>query len=350
MRILKRIIALAAAALLSLTVLSSCNNKEPITPAKKDNIEKHERENGIVCWGSSLAYGAYGEDKSIVNTIENHMMSDENYIPIVNMGVPRETSQTVMARAGAVDIVVSKKFTVPAGIEPVEITFTAKDKSKISPLRYGTSCDGGMTNVTIAGLKGTLSVARDSAQRNEPKYYFTRNVEGEEIEIKKGDRIISESMTEYKSYIPIVCIGDCGEWEDIKDLIKQQQKIIDTCENKDKFIIIGLFSAPVDIDPEMSEKEALAAQKKANEAFDKAMGKQWGDHYVNIREYLCSDEAIEKAKAQEIEITDQDMSNVKNKIVPDIFKYDADNLNGYAYDIIGDIVYDKLVELGYLFH
>ena len=57
-----------------------------------------------------------------------------------------------------------------------------------------------------------------------------------------------------------------------------------------------------------------------------------------------------KAKAQEIEITDQDMNNVKNKIVPDIFKYDADNLNGYAYDIIGDIVYDKLVELGYLFH
>lgn len=44
------------------------------------------------------------------------------------------------------------------------------------------------------------------------------------------------------------------------------------------------------------------------------------------------------------------MNNIKNKIVPDAFKYDMDNLNSYAYDIIGDIVYDKLVELGYLYH
>ncbi|MDE6148729.1 MAG: hypothetical protein K2F81_01355 [Ruminococcus sp.] len=350
MKIFKRIIALAAAAALSVTVLSSCNNREPITPSKKDNIEKHERENGLVCWGSSLAYGAYGNDMSIVNSIKDHMMTDECYIPIVNMGVPRETSKTVMARAGAVDIVVSKKITVPEGLEPVEITFAAKDKSKISPLRFGTDCDGGMSNVTIAGIEGILSVARDSAQRTEPKYYFTRKTEGEEIVIKKGERIISESMTEYTNYIPIVCIGDYGEWEKTSDLIKQQQAIIDTCENKDKFIIVGLFSAPIEIDSEMSDKEILAAQKKANEAFDKAMTKKWGEHYVNIREYLCSDEAVEKAKAQDVEFTDKDMSNIKNKIVPDSFKYDIDNLNGYAYDIIGDIVYDKLVELGYLYN
>ena len=79
-------------------------------------------------------------------------------------------------------------------------------------------------------------------------------------------------MTEYKSYIPIVCIGDCGEWEDIKDLIKQQQKIIDTCENKDKFIIIGLFSAPVDIDPEMSEKRGFGCTEKGKRSF---LIKQW---------------------------------------------------------------------------
>lgn len=350
MKFLKRIIAFASAAALSMTVLSSCNNKAPVTPSKKDNIEKHERENGIVCWGSSLAYGAYGDDKSMVNTIENHMMSDECYIPIVNMGVPRESSKTVMARAGAIDIVVSKKFTVPESTEPVEITFEAKDKSKISPLRYGTQCDGGMTNVTISGLEGTLSVARDSAQRTEPKYYFTRNTEGDETVIKKGAQIISESMTDYTSYIPIVCIGDCGEWEKTGDLIKQQQAIINTCDNKDKYVVVGLFSAPAETNSDMSDKEILNAQKKANEAFDKAMSKKWGKHYVNIREYLCSDEAVKKAKEQGVEFSKKDMNNIKNKIVPDAFKYDMDNLNSYAYDIIGDIVYDKLVELGYLYH
>lgn len=352
MRILKRIVAFAAASVLSVTVLSSCNNRAPITINKKDDTTKTERQTGLVCWGGSMAYGAYGDSNSFMKTLEDHMMTDECYIPSVNLGVPKESIATIMTRAGVIKMQVAKKFTVPKGIEKVEITFKAEDDSQIAPLRYGTACDGGMSNVTIGGIDGILSVAEDSAQLDEPKYYFTRNKEGEEVEIKKGEQIISESMTDYTDYIPIVCIGDSSDWSSIKELIKYQQAIIDAhSPAKDgKYLVVGLFSMPLEKNDELTDKENLLRYKEANEKFDKAMEKQWGDHYVNVREYLCSDEAIEKAKTLGAEFTKKDNQSIKYKVVPDAFKYDNYNLNGYAYNIIGDIVYDKLVELGYLYH
>lgn len=347
MKIFKKLIFVVLAAALSVTALSSCNNREPIELDKKDDIVEKQREPGLVCWGGSITYGAYGNSNSYIKTVEDHMMTDECYIPIVNMGVPGESTKTVMARAGALKIV-TNAFTIPKNIEPVEISFTAEDKSLITPLRYGTACDGGMTNVTIGGVEGTLAVNSDTAQMEEPTYTFTRKVEGEEIKIKKGEQLISESMTEYVDYIPVVCIGEHGGWKDLNELIKQQQAIINTSKNKDKYLVLGIFQAPATTNNKMTAKQKLQAMVKANEDFDKAMEKQWGDHYVNIREYLCSDKAIERAEELGIKLNEKDLNYIKNKIVPDSFKYDPDNLNGSAYDIIGDIVYEKLVELGYL--
>lgn len=348
MKILKRIIVLAAAVTLSMSVLSSCNNREPVTLTKKENPEKIQRENGIVCWGSSIGFSTYGN--SYVKTVEDHMMTDECYIPIVNMSVPKESTKTVMARAGIIKILVNKAFVLPEGIEPVEITFKAEDDSDIFPLRYGTACDGGMTDVTIAGIKGTLSVARDSAQLDQPKYYFTRKVEGKKIKINKGEQIISESMTSYSEYIPVIGMGESGEWTKLSELVQQQQAIINTCDNKDKYVILGMFSVPLEEDKTLTDEEQLKRQMKANEDFDKYMKKKWGEHYISVREYLCSEKAVEKAKAKDIKFDKKDLANIKRKIVPDALKYDNNSLHAVAYEIIGDAVYDKLVELGYLYH
>ncbi|MBQ9375564.1 MAG: hypothetical protein IJU04_04405, partial [Ruminococcus sp.] len=267
-----------------------------------------------------------------------------------NMSVPKESTKTILARAGLNKILVAKDVKLPAGLAAAEITFVAADKSKIFPLRFGTACDGGMTDVTIAGIRGTLSIERDTAQLDRPKYYFTRKSEGKEVTIKKGEQIIGEKMDSFKDYIPIISMGEYGEWTNAADLIKQQQMLINRAEDKDKFVIMGMVSVPIEEDTNLTDEENEVRQRKANAALDKVMAKKWGKHYINIREALCSKEVIEKAKKKGIKFDKIDLANIKKKIVPDAFRYDKENLNANAYDIIGDIVYDKLVELGYLYH
>lgn len=353
----KKITAVISAAVLSATAFCSCSlsfhsSKTPVTIEKKQ-VEKVERLPGIVCWGSSMAYGAYGEGSSILNSVESHMMADECYIPVARMGVPYESNYTVLSRAGADEIYV-KEFIIPETTERVEIKMYTADGNSIFPLRYGTKCDGGMSNVTIAGVEGTLSIDPNSISFEKPIYYFTRNEEGEEVKIKDGEKLISSSMTDYRDYIPVICIGDNGGWKNFKELIAQQQKLINTSTNNDKFIIVGLFSVPLTEEQlnsvEGDEKAKAELIRKNNENYDKLMKKQWGDHYVNAREYLCSNVALEKMEKLELEITTEDKVNMSKGIVPDILRYDPDNLNKYAYDLVGDAVYQRMVELGYLYN
>lgn len=351
MKLLKRFFTLAVTAALSLTALGSCANNEETASFEKKQSSKVERLPGIVCWGSSIMYGSYGKGKSIEKTIESHMMSDECYIPIVNLGVPRESTQTIMARAGATKVTVDE-FTIPKGIEAVDVTFMTSDKSKILPLKYNQRCDGGMRNVTIGGVEGVLEMDDETSSFEDPLYTFTRKDVGEEVKIKKGTQIISESMTEYKDYIPVICMGESGLWDnDPKKLIQQQQAVLNTSNNKDKFVIIGLFSSPMqetDLDLEEDEQKELVL--KRSKQLDKALQEHWGDHYVNIRELLCSDTALKKLEKAGVEVSDEDKADMAKGIVPKVLKTDQYYLNGYAYDIIGDAVYEKLVKLGYLYH
>ena len=357
MKNFKRLLALVSATVMTATVLSSCSldflKKEgPVTLEKKPTV-KVERLPGIAVWGGSMAYGAYGGGSSIVRTVENHMMADECYIPIANMAVPQETTSTIMARAGAIDIMV-KEFTIPENIEQVEVKIYASDDSVIAPLRYGTRWDGGMTNVTIAGVEGALSIDENTMSFENPIYYFTRSDEGEAVDVKEGERVISDSMTEYIDYIPVVSMGDHGGWNSFDELIEQQQAVIDSSSNNDKFVIIGLFSVPLteeQLETVKDDEKAKADLIKANnEEFDKVMKEKWGEHYVNAREYLCSNVALEKMQNADVEITIQDKVDMSNGVVPGALKHDANTLNGYGYDIVGDAVYQKLVDLGYLYN
>ena len=356
MKNLRRIIALMSATVVTATVLGSCSlrsisDRETVSIEKKQ-VEKVERLPGIAIWGGSMAYGAYGEGTTITKSVENHMMSDECYIPIANMAVPLESTKTVMSRAGAIDIY-TEAFTIPATIEKVQIKIYSADGSDVFPLRYSTRWDGGMTDISIAGIEGSLTIDENSISFEKPIYYFTRSKEGEEVKVEKGEKIISKSMTDYVDYIPVVCIGDNGGWESFDELIEQQQAIIDTSTNSDKYVVVGLFTVPLteeQLKSVSNDEEKAELIKKNNENYDKIMKEKWGDHYVNAREYLCSNVALEKLENQEVEVSDEDKVNMSKGIVPDVLRYDPNNLNSYGYDIVGDALYQKLVDLGYLYN
>lgn len=354
----KKIIAFASALVMSFSILSSCstNNYADPQPIKQLESNKVERLPGIAIWGSSMAYGYYGRGSTILSSIDNNMMENECSIPVANMGVPKESNYTVLARAGATKMLVNS-FTIPEGIEKVEIKLYGEDKKNIIPLRWGTEWDGGMSNVTIAGIEGTLSIDSNTATFEKPTYFFTRSQEGKKVKIKKGEQIISTSMNENKDYVPVICMGDDGGWKSFDELIKQQQALLDTFKDKDKFIILGLFTVPLTEKQEKSlpdddenGKARAKLVKKNNEAYDKAMKKKWGEHYVSSREYLCSNVALDYLEKNEVDYKNVDKVNMSNGVVPEVLKYDPNLLNGRGYELAGEAVFKKMVELGYLYN
>ena len=360
---IRRIISLAAAAAVALS-MSSCSlsslkpdrSKASVTIAKKEKTTP-DRLPGVVIWGGSMAYGAFGENSSIMKTLEGHMMSDECSIPVANMGVPYETDYTILGRAGATKIL-TEAFTIPEDFERVEVEIYSADGNDIFPLKYGTQCDGGMTEVTIAGVEGTLSIDMNSAQFEDPIYYFTRSDEGEEVDVKKGEQVISTSMTSYTDYVPVICMGENLGWKTFGELVKQHQAIINTAADKEKYVVIGLYSVPLTEEQEKTvegDEERAELIRQNNEKYDAIMTKFFGDHYISAREYLCSNVALERLERMEMEdanfgITTEDRVNMANGVVPEVFMRNPDALNHIGYELIGDALYKKMVELGYLYN
>lgn len=81
--------------------------------------------------------------------------------------------------------------------------------------------------------------------------------------------LTTEEMERFdKEYIPIITMGYYGGWNrDPKELVEQQQKVLDTFgANKDKFIIVGV--RPMDGSVNIPE-------------YEKVMKETWGEHYIS---------------------------------------------------------------------
>lgn len=73
--------------------------------------------------------------------------------------------------------------------------------------------------------------------------------------------------------IPIICMGYYGGWNhDPAELAEQQQKILDTFSNQERFLVIG--TAPLDGSVDAASMDAVLRAR-------------WGEHYISTAE-VCS--------------------------------------------------------------
>lgn len=129
-------------------------------------------------------------------------------------------------------------------------------------------------NKTLAGA-GTLSVMKMAGvpQTDLDKYIEKHkasagNATPSVTETGIRDLTAEEMDRSDKDYIPIITMGYYGGWnKDPKELVEQQQKVLDTFgANKDKFIIVGV--RPMDGGVNIPEYESV-------------MKETWGEHYIS---------------------------------------------------------------------
>lgn len=313
---------------------------------------------GIVCWGDILTSGNSGNvsypdvlkaliDYNICDIYDLSYSLDANEglsrvdwakykidIPVVNMGGGHENTYTIMGRAGVVPFVVSKDFTIPAGTDKVEISLTSEGGQAVNPLIGGTA---GINNVFIDGIEGVLSVEAEAGKYSSYSYYYFNRLEpGKETSVSAGTPIVTDATEKYKDYIHIIFIGTYGSYSSPSELIEQIRTMLARqTKNTDRFLVIGICSSEGNWHYYSSYFDIM----------DSAMMQAFGDRYINLRKYLCSDGLADAG----LEETHEDNLTMQAGVIPSAFKSNAGNseLTADAYKLIGKLVYDRMDKLGY---
>lgn len=293
--------------------------------AKRENLlSAYEKElvPGIVCFGDSLTEGAGGNGVSFPKIIEERLQKERIYIPVVNMGVGGENSCTIAGRAGGIPFRV-KSFTIPAEKEAVPVYFQEEEDKSIRLLEKG---DLGVNPCSIYGVEGELSCEIVKGERTD--YYFTRSNAGEAVEVPEGSEVWTFASQSYKDYIYIVFIGANKGYTDSQNLINQQRSILELQEkHTGKYIVIGL--------PNVTGEEGKEMEQAMEEAY--------GDKYINLREYISTGGIYDAG----LKPTAEDLEQMELGKVPPSLLADHIHFNTKGYTIIGNLIYERMVELGY---
>ncbi len=289
---------------------------------------------GIICWGDSLTVGAGGDGVNYPDVLHDEIKSRLGAeVNVVNMGVGGETSATIVGRSGTEPFRV-QAFTVPEECVPVQIKLYSEYKKRMLPLIRD---ERGVNPVTIAGIEGIITEERTSVWEW-TKYFFTRAEAGEAVEIEKGTPVITDVSDKYLDYVNVVFIGTNGDFKNADELIEQQKAILSrNTETPEKYIVVGIYKLN-------NAQVKKAYGKEDHEALEAAMEAEYGERFLNLREYLTTD-ALSDAG---IEPTDADIAEIGEGRVPSsLLVDDGLHLNATGYTLLGKLIYERMDALGY---
>lgn len=332
-------ICLAVIVGLCIQIGGKCVNEFAEKSQKEKLYEKLQEElkdvcPGIICWGDSLTIGTGGGGVNYPNVLERliqeklmpETLEDVPVIEVINMGVGGEDTNTILGRNGAVPFVVSEDFVIPEGKEAVDIMFCSANGKNVAPLRQD---NAGMESVVINGVLGEIQVIQESYTSDEYSYTFTRSKRGDVVEILAGTPIITSGAEIGTDYWTVIFIGENGGYDTPAELIIQQRAIIDhQTANNENYIIVGLHTGTAE----------------NREELEKAMVAEYGEKYINLREYLCT----EGLEAAGLKGTEEDLAMMQNGMTPaSLMIEDKCHFNEHGYRIIGKLIFDRMNQLGY---
>jgi len=276
---------------------------------------------GIVAWGDSLTEGGGGNGVTFPNVLQGLISESKLDIPVENMGVAGEDTNTILGRVESVPFVVGS-FTIPEDTSEVEIWLTSSNGNAVWPLRQGDK----MNPVIINGVEGTIRIEQDSVDSADFTYYFQRTSAGESVEVEEETVVETIGSSSFDNYIPIIFIGTNGGYDDEEDLITQINTIRDMGKYNEKYIVLGLTTG----------------NAESNEYLESLMEEEFGERYINLREYLVEN-GLELAG---LEATEADLDAISEGSIPPSLLSDEVQFNAQGYTIIGQAIYERMNELG----
>lgn len=211
---------------------SNSEKKETAEETAANETEKKEPA-GIVCWGDDLINGEASSTSSYMAVLTSLLTENGYNLPVINKTLQGGGTLSMMKMAGVSDEV----------------------------------------------LQGYITEHKQAAGNGEP--YVTET----------GIRDLTAEQTERNDLecIPVIFMGYYGGWNhDPAELAEQQELILNTFPDKERFLVVG--TRPVD--------GSVTAEE-----LDQVMSQKWGNHYISfasVTSEAAASDSGQKALAQAI--------------------------------------------------
>ncbi|MBE6574259.1 MAG: hypothetical protein E7652_07690 [Ruminococcaceae bacterium] len=288
----------------------------PDSNAADSLLVEAESAQRIVCFGDSLTVASG-------HTSFPALLQKRFNVRAQNYGVGGEGSGTIARRQGAIPFY-APPVTIPADTTPVPMQMIDGEGDEIDISYFGVA---GLNPVTIGGVEGNYYY--DQAKED---FYFKRTQAGEEVTISTPTRVITSAMKNRRENdILVLFIGSNNHYssKNTDELIAIQEQMIKYSGSK-KFIIVGLTSK--DYMSEVDEVNAILKER-------------WGKNFVDLREYMMTEECLTD---NGITPTEQDLIDLANGEIPSSLRTDTIHGNQTFYNIIADMVGDRMEALHYI--
>lgn len=284
---------------------------------------------GIVCWGDDMTYGKGGINFSYPFVLENLLLDNGYSLPVFNNGVSGEDSLTVLGRAGAIPYV-TNNFKIENHTDINELSIRSSyNGEEVNPLLR--KRNPGINPCSIKGVSGTLyGLVASSDLDKVYQFYFARSNTGETVMVSDGTEIVTNGTT-YRDYINIVAIGENGGYTSNEVLVDQYLRFVEYLKgskNGESYLFLGITKGSAEENKELENEMSI----------------NFGEHYINLREYLSTN----AMKDLGITPTEEDNKMMAEGRVPRSLKFDENTLNDDGYRAVGQLVYKKLTELNYV--
>ena len=180
---------------------------------KADTTETPREISGIVCWGDDLINGSESDTYSYMAVLQK-LLTEKGYtnLTVINKTLQGGGTLSMMKMAGVSDEVLQGYIT-----------------------KHQQAANGAQLNITETGIR---DLTEEQTARND------------------------------MDCIPVIFMGYYGGWNhDPAELAEQQENILNTFPNKDKFIIVG--TRPLD-------------GTVTSGALDQVLSQKWGEHYISL--------------------------------------------------------------------
>ena len=302
---------------------------------------QHNKPYKIVVWGNSITWGsdATSSDKCYTAILRNHVKDYNNKYDVINCGVGGETCQSILVRQGAIGFYLDDEVVLPASSdERVEVQRMTnyinnrkfkntyfRDESYFMLLVQGES---GRDNpefktvnpIMINDIECTLSIEGDSKNAI---WYLNRNENADSVSIINPGTFLFPSGTKIPTDILILAIGTNdgftifeGGKIDVERSIRQYLELVSLAVLKagtEKYIVCSPYAGVV---LQNLGEEGLTR-------LEKALDDRFGKKFFNTRSFI-------------------------NRYGKDVLLSDEVHPNDLGHQLIGDHLFDMLLDNGYL--
>lgn len=275
----------------------------------------------IICWGDSLTEGTGGDGMSYPARL-----AELTGMEVLNYGVFAERASLIAARQGANPVHIEECDLIPAEKERVRVAIVNDNNGAWEMwCNFG---DAGINPCEIAGVRGLLGIDESDGNR-----YFTRLEAGENVIIDSSNNSLMTFAMQDKRPNDILVIWSGSsdrryDDRDIEEIIKYQRDMIEYA-GCTEYLIIGFTT-------KLNENEA--------DIWNQRLRNEYADRLVDARSYLLK-HGLEDAG---ILPTEQDEIDLAEGRIPHSLRVDEGHGTADFYRIIGDLVYKKMIELGYI--